>query len=156
MSATSLGAPRSTEERAGSYSAGPTDVPLLDATIGDTLRRTVELHPAREALVVCDQGYRGTYTELWEQVGLAAKGLLVRGIEKGDRVGIWAPNRYEWVVSQFATARVGAILVNVNPAYKTTELQHALVKVGVKLLLHSRGFRQTDYRGMVEEVRGAC
>jgi fatty-acyl-CoA synthase len=144
------------DRRADSYSAGSTVVPLLDATIGETLRRTVELHPAREALLVRDQGYRATYAELWEQVDLAARGLLARGIEKGDRVGIWAPNRYEWVVTQFAAARVGAILVNVNPAYKTTELQHALVKVGVKLLIHSRGFRQTDYRAMIDEVRDNC
>jgi len=144
------------DRRADSYSAGSTVVPLLDATIGETLRRTVELHPAREALVVRDQGFRATYAELWEEVDLAARGLLARGIEKGDRVGIWAPNRYEWVMTQFAAARVGAILVNVNPAYKTTELQHALVKVGVRLLIHSRGFRQTDYRAMVDEVRDNC
>jgi fatty-acyl-CoA synthase len=144
------------DQRADSYSGGPTVVPLLEATIGETLRRTVELHPAREALVVRDQGYRATYAELWAQVDLAARGLLARGIEKGDRVGIWAPNRYEWVVTQFAAARVGAVLVNVNPAYKTTELHHALVKVGVKLLIHSRGFRQTDYRAMVDEVRDNC
>ena len=141
---------------ADSYSAGSTAVPLLDETIGESLRRAVELHGGREALVVRDQDYRATYAELWEQVDLAAKGLLARGIEKGDRVGIWAPNRYEWVVTQFAAARAGAILVNVNPAYKTTELQHALVNVGVELLIHSRGFRQTDYQEMVDEVRGNC
>ncbi len=157
MSGITLGTRSTTGDRpADSYSAGSTDVPLLDTTIGEALRRAVELHPAREALVVCDQGYRATYAELWAQVDLAARGLLARGIEKGDRVGIWAPNRYEWVVTQFAAARVGAILVNVNPAYKTTELQHALVKVGVKLLVHSRGFRQTDYRAMVDEVRDSC
>jgi fatty-acyl-CoA synthase len=139
-----------------SYAAGSTAFPLIDATIGAMLRRAVELYPAREALVVRDQGYRATYAELWEQVDLAARGLLARGIETGDRVGIWAPNRSEWVVTQFAAARVGAILVNVNPAYKTSELQHALVKVGVKLLIHSRGFRQTDYRAMVDEVRDNC
>jgi fatty-acyl-CoA synthase len=144
------------DQRADSYSAGSTAVPLLDATMGAVLRRAVELHPAREALVVPDQGYRATYTELWEQVDLAARGLLARDIEKGDRVGIWAPNRYEWVVTQFAAARAGAILVNVNPAYKTSELQHALVKVGVKLLIHSRGFRQTDYQAMVDDVRPNC
>jgi fatty-acyl-CoA synthase len=144
------------DQRADSYSAGSTVVPLLSATIGETLRRTVDLHPAREALVVRDQGYRATYADLWEQVDLAARGLLARGIEKGDRVGIWAPNRCEWVVTQFAAARVGAILVNINPAYKTTELQHALVKVGVKLLIHSRGFRQTNYQAMVDEVRDNC
>jgi fatty-acyl-CoA synthase len=139
-----------------SYSAGPTAVPLLDGTIGETLRRTVELYPEREALVAREQGYRATYAELWDQVGLASRGLLARGIEQGDRVGIWAPNRHEWVVTQYAAARTGAILVNVNPAYKTTELRHALVKVGVKLLIHSRGFRETDYGAMVEEVRGGC
>jgi fatty-acyl-CoA synthase len=142
--------------RADSYSAGPTAVPLLEGTIGETLRRTVELYPEREALVAREQGYRATYAELWEQVGLAARGLIARGVEQGDRVGIWAPNRSEWVVTQYAAARAGAILVNVNPAYKTTELQHALVKVGVKLLIHSRGFRETDYGAMVEEVRGGC
>ncbi len=142
--------------RADSYSAGPTAVPLLEGTIGETLRRTVELHPEREALVGREQGYRATYAELWEQVGLAARGLLARGIEPGDRVGIWAPNRHEWVVTQYAAARAGAILVNVNPAYKTTELRHALGKVGVKLLIHSRAFRETDYGAMVEEVRGGC
>jgi fatty-acyl-CoA synthase len=142
--------------RADSYSAGPTAVPLLDGTIGETLRRTVEVYPEREALVAREQGYRATYAELWEQVGLAARGLIARGVEQGDRVGIWAPNRSEWVVTQYAAARAGAILVNVNPAYKTTELQHALVKVGVKLLIHSRGFRETDYGAMVEEVRGGC
>jgi fatty-acyl-CoA synthase len=141
---------------ADSYSAGPTAVPLLDGTIGETLRRTVELHPEREALVAREQGYRATYAELWEQVDLAARGLLARGVEQGDRVGIWAPNRFEWVVTQYAAARAGAILVNVNPAYKTTELQHALAKVGVKLLIHSRGFRETDYGAMVDEVRGGC
>jgi fatty-acyl-CoA synthase len=142
--------------RADSYSAGPTAVALLEGTIGETLRRTVELYPEREALVAREQGYRATYAELWEQVGLAARGLIARGVEQGDRVGIWAPNRSEWVVTQYAAARAGAILVNVNPAYKTTELQHALVKVGVKLLIHSRGFRETDYGAMVEEVRGGC
>jgi fatty-acyl-CoA synthase len=157
MSASTLETRPSTGDRsADSYSAGSTDVPLLDSTIGEALRRTVELHPFREALVVRDQSYRATYAELWEQVDLAARGLLARGIDKGDRVGIWAPNRYEWVVTQLATARIGAILVNVNPAYKTTELQHALIKVGVKLLVHARGFRQTDYREMLAEVRDNC
>jgi len=158
MSAISLETRSSTirHQRADSHSAGSTEIPLLDETIGEAFRRTVELYPAREALVVREQGYRAAYAELWEQVDLAAKGLLARGIEKGDRVGIWAPNRYEWVVTQLAAARIGGILVNVNPAYKTTELRHALVKVGVKLLVHSRGFRQTDYRAMVDEVRDNC
>ena len=139
-----------------SYARGSVELPLLDATIGATLGRTVEAFPGRDVLVAPEQGFRATYAELWELVGLAARGLLARGIESGDRVGIWSPNRFEWFVTQFAAARVGAILVNVNPAYKTTELEHALRKVGVKLLVHSRGFRETDYVGMLDEVRESC
>jgi len=158
MSATTLEIRRTAirHQPARSYARGFTDVPLLDETIGENLRRTVGRFPDREALIVCEQGYRATYAQLWEQVGLAARGLLARGIQKGDRVGIWAPNRQERVVTQFAAARVGAILVNVNPAYKTAELEHALDKVGVKLLIHSRGFRRTDYGAMIEEARKRC
>jgi fatty-acyl-CoA synthase len=141
---------------AQSYTHGACDVPLLGETIGQSLRRTVERFGEREALVVRQQGYRATYRELWDQVELAARGLLARGVEKGDRVGIWAPNRYEWVVVQYATARVGAILVNVNPAYKATELEYALAKAGMSLLVLARGFRQTDYVAMLEEVRPRC
>jgi len=147
---------RARHRRAVSYASGSRTAPLLEETIGENLRRAVDRFGAREALVVRDQEYRATYTELWEQVDLAARGLLARGIEKGDRVGIWAPNRHEWVATQLATARVGAILVNINPAYKTAELEHALNKVGVKLLVLSRGFRQTDYRAMLDEVRERC
>jgi len=116
----------------------------------------VQRFPEREALVVCHQGYRATYRQLWEQVGRAARGLLAWGVRKGDRVGIWAPNRYEWVVTQYATARIGAILVNINPAYKTTELAYALTQSGVSLLLLARAFRQSDYAAMLAEVRGGC
>ena len=139
-----------------SYAQGPRDVPLLQETIGENLRRTVERFGDREALVVCDQGYRATYRELWDEVGLAARGLLARGVRKGDRVGIWSPNRAEWVVTQFATARIGAILVTINPGYKAAELEHALTKAGVSVLLLARGFRQSDYVGMLGEVRGRC
>ena len=131
-------------------------MPLLGETIGANLRRTVERVPAHEALVVRHQNYRATYRELWDQVGRAARGLLARGIRKGDRVGIWAPNRYEWVVTQYATARIGAILVNINPAYKTTELEYALNQSGVSFLILARGFRQSDYVAMLAEVRGRC
>src|SRR5688572_12867255 len=106
-----------------SYAHGASDVSLLGETIGENLRRTVERFGEREALVVRHQGYRATYRQLWEQTGLAARGLLARGVQKGDRVGIWAPNRSEWFVAQYATARIGAILVNINPAYKTAELE---------------------------------
>jgi fatty-acyl-CoA synthase len=139
-----------------SHERGPTDVPLLEETIGANLRRTVERFADREALVVRHQGYRATYGELWEQVGLAARALIANGVQRGDRVGIWAPSRYEWFVLQFATARVGAILVTINPAYKAAELEYALRKAGVSMLVMSRGFRQADYVAMLAGVRSAC
>ena len=139
-----------------SHAAGPRDVPLLELTIGEGLRRAVERFGDREALVVREQGYRATYRELWDEVGLAARGLLARGVRTGDRVGIWAPNRYEWLVIQYATARIGAILVTINPAYKAAELQYALTKTGVSLLVLARGFRQADYVAMLDEVRAAA
>ncbi len=139
-----------------SQTQGPRDVPLLEETIGENLRRTVERFGDREALVVLDQGYRATYRELWHEVGLAARGLLARGVRKGDRVGIWSPNRAEWVIAQFATARIGAILVTINPAYKPAELEYALTKAGVSVLLLARGVRQADYVAMVDEVSARC
>jgi fatty-acyl-CoA synthase len=139
-----------------SYERGPTDSPLLEQTLGENLRRTVERFGGREALVVSHQHHRVTYRELWEQVGLAARALIANGVNQGDRVGIWAPNRYEWVVTQFAAARVGAILVTINPAYKAAELEYALRKAGVSVLVMAREFRQTDYVAMLEQVRAAC
>ena len=139
-----------------SYASGPSSVPLLGETIGENLRRTVERHGDSEALVVPHQNYRATYRELWEQVSLVARGLIARGVGRGDRVGIWSPNRFEWVVVQYATARIGAILVNINPAYRTTELEYALVQSGVSFLILARGFRQTDYVAMLGEVKGSC
>jgi fatty-acyl-CoA synthase len=136
-----------------SYAHGPSSVPLLGETIGVNLRRTVERFGDRDALVVGHQHYRATYRELWLEVDSAARALIARGVRKGDRVGIWAPNRFEWVVTQFATARVGAILVTVNPAYKAAELAHALATAGVSLLIMARGFRQADYAAMLAEVR---
>jgi fatty-acyl-CoA synthase len=139
-----------------SYASGPSDAPLLGETIGANLRRTVERFGEREALAVAHQHYRATYRELWLQVDAAARALLARGVGKGDRVGIWAPNRYEWVVAQFATARVGAILVTVNPGYKAAELAHALGKAGVSLLVMARGFRGADYVALLAESRARC
>jgi fatty-acyl-CoA synthase len=138
------------------YASGTSTVPLLGETIGQNLRRTVERHGDSEALVVPHQNYRATYGELWEQVSLVARGLIARGVGRGDRVGIWSPNRFEWVVVQYATARIGAILVNINPAYRTTELEYALGQSGVSFLLLARGFRQTDYVGMLGAVKGSC
>ena len=139
-----------------SYAHGTSPIPLLGETIGENLRRTVERVGDHEALVVRHQGYRATYKEFWEQTGLAARGLLARGVRKGDRVGIWSPNRYEWVVIQYATARIGAILVNINPAYKTAELEYALNQSGTSILILARAFRTADYVAMLNEVRDRC
>jgi fatty-acyl-CoA synthase len=139
-----------------SYAHGTTTTPLLGETIGENLRRTVLRHGDREAIVVRSQGYRATYRELWDATTRAAKGLLALGVARGDRVGIWSPNRWEWVVAQYATARIGAILVNINPAYKTSELAYALEQSGTSVLLHARAFRQSDYVAMVSEVKPRC
>ena len=139
-----------------SYVHGAADVPLLGETIGANLSRTVERHPDRDALIVPAQGFRATYRELWDLTTRLARALLARGIAKGDRVGIWAPNRYEWVVVQYATARIGAVLVNVNPAYRAHELEYTLNQSGLCLLLHSRRFRAADYTAIVASVRGRC
>ena len=141
---------------APSYVSGPSAAPLLGETIGENLRRTVERFPDREALVSCHQGIRFTYRQLWEETSRVARALLVRGVKKGDRVGIWSPNRAEWMVLQYATARIGAILVNVNPAYRVHELEHALRQSGVSTLVLAKGFRQTDYLSMLHEVRPRC
>jgi fatty-acyl-CoA synthase len=141
---------------APSYVSGPSAKPLLGETIGENLRRTTERFPDTEALVVPYQGYRATYREFWAQTGRIARALLVRGVKKGDRVGIWSPNRFEWVVVQYATARMGAILVNVNPAYRTHELEYALKQSGVSTLILAKGFRQADYVEMLREVKPRC
>ena len=139
-----------------SYSHGIGNVPLLGETIGANLRRTVEKFGDREALVVRSQDYRITYNQLWEAVTRAARALIAIGLQKGDRVGIWAPNRFEWVILQYATARLGAILVNINPAYKANELEYVLNQAGVKALFLAQGFRQTAYGPLLEEVRDRC
>ncbi len=139
-----------------SYVHGTGTTPLLGETIGQNLRRTVETWGEREALVVVSQGYRATWREFWEQTAVVARGLLALGVNKGDRVGLWSPNRFEWVVTQYAVARVGAILVNLNPAYKTAELEYALNQSGARVLLLSRGFRQSNYTQMLAQVRPHC
>jgi fatty-acyl-CoA synthase len=145
-----------TQAMAVSHAHGPSDVPLLGETIGARLRHTVERFGEREALVVAHQGHRMTYAQLWAQVDRAARALMAHGVGQGDRVGIWAPNRSEWLVIQYATARVGAILVTINPAYMETELGHALRHAGVSVLVMARGMRDADYVAMLAEVRGSC
>jgi len=136
-----------------SYAHGTSPTPLLGETIGENLQRTALRFPDREALVVRSQSYRATYRQLWDTTTKVALGLLAYGVQKGDRVGIWSPNRWEWVAVQYATARIGAILVNINPAYKTSELSYALRQSGVSVLVLARAFRKSDYVAMLEEVR---
>jgi fatty-acyl-CoA synthase len=136
-----------------SYTSGVTRKPLLGETIGANLERTAREHGDREALVSRHQGLRYTYAEFDAEVDRVARGLLQLGLEKGDRVGIWAPNCAEWALVQYATAKLGVILVNINPAYRTSELGYALKQSGCKLLVAAESFKTSDYRAMVEEVR---
>ncbi len=139
-----------------SYVNGASSVPLIGEPIFENLRQTASRVPDSEALVAVHQSYRATYRELVEQCELVGRGLMARGVEKGDRVGIWSPNRYEWVVVQYATAAIGAILVNINPAYRTHELEYALNQSGITFLIVAAGFRQADYRAMLADVKGRC
>ncbi|TYL49710.1 AMP-binding protein [Nocardioides sp. BGMRC 2183] len=138
-----------------SIAAGETTTPLLEETIGACLQRTVSRFPDREALVEVASGRRWTWRSFDEEVDRVARGLLGLGIEKGDRVGMWAPNCAEWTIVQFATAKVGAILVNINPAYRTHELAYALNQSGTTLLIAATSFKTSDYRAMVTEVVAA-
>ena len=139
-----------------SYAHGASNMPLLGETIGQNLKRTVAKFGNSEALVVPYQNYRATYMEFWEQTTLVAKSLMAKGIRKGDRVGIWSPNRYEWVIVQYATSRMGAILVNINPAYRPVELKYALNQSGISLLIMSKGFRKTNYIDILNQVKDDC
>ncbi len=135
-----------------SYSSGTSTVALLGETIGACLERTVAAFGDREALVSCHQNLRFTYNELNEAVDLVARGLLAKGFEPGERVGLWSPNYAEWTIVQFATAKIGVILVNVNPAYRTHELAYALNQSGCRLLIAAPSFKTSDYVAMVDEV----
>jgi fatty-acyl-CoA synthase len=138
-----------------SYVHGASTTPLLGQTIGENLDRAVERHGDREALVSCHQGLRYTYAELGEAVNRLAHSLLARGLEPGDRLGIWSPNRAEWVLVQYATAKAGIVLVNINPAYRTSELEYALRQSGCRALIAAPSFKTSDYAAMIEEVRGS-
>ncbi len=139
-----------------SHTAGETSPALLDETIGETLARTVAAHPDHEALVEFLTGRRWTWRELAHDVEALARGLIGAGIAQRDRVGIWAPNCAEWTLAQLATARVGAILVNINPSYRTHEFSYAVNQSGLRMLLSATSFKTSDYRAMVEETRREC
>jgi fatty-acyl-CoA synthase len=139
-----------------SYAAGELEPVLLEETIGANFERTVAARPEGEALVEVASGRRWTWAELDRDVDALARGLIAAGVEKGSRVGIWAPNCAEWTLTQYACAKVGAVLVNVNPAYRTHEFAYAVNQSGLRLLLAASSFKTSDYRAMVEEVRGQC
>jgi fatty-acyl-CoA synthase len=141
---------------APSYASGPSAVPLLGETIGGNLNSTVARFGDREALVDVPTRRRWTYSELDVEVDEVALGLIEAGIGKGDRVGIWAPNCAEWVLVQYATAKIGAILVNVNPAYRSHELKYVINQSGMRMLISATAHRTSDYRAMVTEVRPEC
>ena len=132
-----------------SYEHCPSDQPLLGETIGVNLRRTIERFGDREALVVRHQGTAPPIANSGSRSGWRRAAFWLAASKTGDRVGVWSPNRFEWVVLQYATSRIGAILVNINPAYKTVELEYALNKSGVSVLCLARGFRQADYLAML-------
>jgi fatty-acyl-CoA synthase len=135
-----------------SYAKGETGPALLEETIGANLERTVARFPDREAMVEFATGKRWTWQELYRDVELLTRGLIAAGVEKGDRVGIWGPNSARWTLTQYAAANIGAILVNVNPAYRTHEFSYAINQSGTKLLVTASTFKTSDYRGMVEET----
>ncbi|WP_028058270.1 AMP-binding protein [Candidatus Solirubrobacter pratensis] len=136
-----------------SYASGTSRTPLLGDTIGDNLDRTIARWGDREALVSVQQSERYSYAELGEAVDRAARSLIAADLRAGDRVGIWSPNCAEWVLVQYATAKLGIILVNINPAYRTSELEYALRQSGCRMLVAATAFKASDYVAMVGEVR---
>ena len=143
---------RDRKETRASYVHGVSDTPLTGLTVGRLLARAIADHPANEALVVPFQDVRWTYQRLGEQVDEVAAGLVALGLKPGERIGLWAPNMAEWVVLQFATARAGLILVNINPAYRLSELEYALVQAGVAALVLVPSFKTSDYLEMLAEL----
>lgn len=139
-----------------SYACGISDIPLKGETIGQNLRQIAAKFPERTALISEYQQYRANYSEFLKQVEQVAKALMAHGIRRGDRVGIWSPNRYEWVLVQYATALMGAIMVNINPGYKLSGLRYALEQSRIDLLIASSHFRKTDYIKMLDELRPDC
>jgi fatty-acyl-CoA synthase len=135
-----------------SYAHGTSETPLLGETIGACLDRIAGRFGERDALISCHQRIRYTYGELHREVERVACGLLSLGVERGDRVGVWSPNCAEWLISQYALAKLGAIMVNINPAYRFRELEHALSQSGVSVLIAAQAFRGANYVEMLEQV----
>lgn len=136
-----------------SYTNGASNIPLLGETIDENLRKTVAKFPNNDALISVHQHYRATYTEFYEQVTAVAKGLIALGVKSGDRVGIWSPNCYEWTLLQYATAKIGAIMVNINPAYRTSELIYVINQSGLSYIFSAIQFKTSHYKKMIEDAR---
>src|SRR4051794_32367973 len=135
-----------------SYVHGAATTPLIGETIGAHLDRVAALSPDADALIVRHQGVRWTYAQFRDEVNRVAAGLIALGLKPGDRIGIWSQNNSEWVLTQFATAKAGLILVNINPAYRTHELEYALNKVGCKALILAPSYKTSDYIGMLRTI----
>ncbi|MEM7132782.1 MAG: AMP-binding protein [Chloroflexota bacterium] len=135
-----------------SYTNGTSDAPLLGTTIGDLFDQTVAEYPNNEALIVRHQGIRYTYSQLKEQVDQCARGLMAMGLQKGERIGIWSPNCAEWCITQFATSKLGAILVNLNPSYRTHEIKYALTQSGCSFVIIAPEFKTSNYTQMLYEL----
>ena len=136
-----------------SYTNGASNIPLLGETIDENLRKTVAKFPNNDALISAHQHYRATYTEFYEQVTAVAKGLIALGVKSEDRVGIWSPNCYEWTLLQYATAKIGAIMVNINPAYRTSELIYVINQSGLSYIFSAIQFKTSHYKKMIEDAR---
>ena len=136
-----------------SYTNGASNIPLLGETIDENLRKTVAKFPNNDALISAHQYYRATYTEFYEQVTAVAKGLIALGVKTGDRVGIWSPNCYEWTLLQYATAKIGAIMVNINPAYRTSELIYVINQSGLSYIFSAIQFKTSHYKKMIDDAR---
>ena len=141
-----------TTRQTWSYVSGVSDKPLLGVTIGDMFDQVVARYPDNEALVVRHQSLRYTYRQLQHQVDLCARGLMAMGLQKGERIGIWSPNNAEWAITQFATSKIGAILVNINPSYRVQELEYALIQSGCSVLVIADQFKTSNYTQMVYEL----
>ncbi len=135
------------------YTHGASSVPLLGETIDENLKKTVDKYADQEALICSHQNYRATYKEFYDQVVEVAKGLIALGVKRGERVGVWSPNCYQWTLLQYATAKIGVILVNINPAYRTSELIYVINQSGLSVMFSALQFKSSNYKKMMDDAR---
>jgi acyl-coA synthetase family member 2 len=135
------------------YTHGASSVALLGETIDENLKKTVAKYPTQDALICSHQNYRATYQEFYDQVIQVAKGLMALGVKRGERVGVWSPNCYQWTLLQYATAKIGAILVNINPAYRTSELIYVINQSGLSVMFSALQFKSSNYKKMMDDAR---